>query len=158
MAYTFCEMTFSDLHKDVYGSRPAPYHNFYEASDDMKQMIWDDLCKQLEINEKAARKLEKERVAMFDARIQDVISLGAGDRKTALRWIASQETFYHGQDVEHFVWELGVLFTDYGRKLVEELAEVVEYEETDLFETDTGDLGIWSEFAYEELENNLSAA
>ena len=137
MAYTFCEITFSDLHKDVYGSRPAPYHNFYEASDDMKQKIWDDLVDELDQIEADARQALKDAICRFEDRIQDVISLGAGNRKTALRWIASQETFYHGQDVEHFVWELGVLFSGYGRKLVEELAEVVEYE---------------------ELENNLSAA
>ena len=77
------------------------------------------------------RKAEAEAVERFEARIQDVIGLGAGDRKTALRWISSQETFYHEQSVEHFVWEQGVLFTDYGRKLVEELAEVVTYEEID---------------------------
>ena len=126
--YTFEDNLFSDLHKDAYGFRPR-YHRYYEASNDEKQEIWNDLCALLEQNEAQARQLEKERIASFEDRINDVIGLGAGNRKTALRWIASQETFYHGQCVEHFVWELGVLFTDYGRKLVEELAEVVEYED-----------------------------
>ena len=126
--YTFEDNLFSDLHKDAYGFRPR-YHRYYEASNDEKQEIWNDLCALLEQNEAQARQLEKERIAYFEDRINDVIGLGAGNRKTALRWIASQETFYHGQCVEHFVWELGVLFTNYGRKLVEELAEVVEYKD-----------------------------
>ena len=126
--YTFEDNLFSDLHKDAYGFRPR-YHRYYEASNDEKQEIWNDLCALLEQNEAQARQLEKERIASFEDRINDVIGLGAGNRKTALRWIASQETFYHGQCVEHFVWELGVLFTNYGRKLVEELAEVVEYKD-----------------------------
>ena len=54
---------------------------------------------------------------------------GAGDRKTALSWITGQETFYHSQDVEHFVWEQGILFTQYGKKLIEDLLGIVEYKE-----------------------------
>jgi hypothetical protein len=44
-------------------------------------------------------------------------------------WISGTETFYHSQDVEHFVWEQGILFTDYGKQLVKDLCEIVEYEE-----------------------------
>lgn len=129
--YTFDDNTYSDLHKDAYGFRPrATAMCIWNAlTPSEKQSHWNDLCALLEQNEAQARQLEKERIVSFEDRINDVIGLGAGNRKTALRWIASQETFYHGQCVEHFVWELGVLFTDYGRKLVEELAEVVEYED-----------------------------
>ena len=128
MAYTFDDNTFSDLHKDVYGFRPRGHH-YDVASDDEKQKIWDELCEELSANEKAARILEQERIASFEERVEDVIGLGANNRQTAIRWMASQETFYHIQDVEHYVWELGILFTDYGRKLVKELAEVVEYKD-----------------------------
>jgi len=75
------------------------------------------------------RQAEEEAILEFESRIQDVINLGAGDRQTALRWITSQETFYHQQCVEHFVWELGVLFTSYGKDLIKELLGVVEYKE-----------------------------
>ena len=128
MQYTFDDNIFSDLHKDAYGFRPR-YHRYYESSDDEKQKIWDDLCALVEQNEAQERQLEKERIASFEERVEDVIGLGANNRQTAIRWMASQETFYHIQDVEHFVWELGILFTDYGRKLVKELSEVVEYED-----------------------------
>jgi hypothetical protein len=51
--------------------------------------------------------------------------MGANDETTALRWLASSEEFNHYQDVEHFVWGYGILFTDYGRQLVKRIAEIV---------------------------------
>ena len=132
MAYDFCDDTFSDLVKEVYGSRgPARsghLSHYYDSTPAEKQKIWDDLAEQLRKNEAEEREAEQLKIADFESRIEDVVNLGAGDRKTALRWIASQETFYHGQCVEHFVWELGVLFTDYGRKLLKELADVVLFD------------------------------
>lgn len=65
----------------------------------------------------------------FKAQITSVIGAGAGNRITALRWMTSTETFYHRQCVEHWVWDQGILFTDYGRELVEELMEIVNFEE-----------------------------
>jgi hypothetical protein len=57
-----------------------------------------------------------------------VIEAGAGNRINALRWMTSTETFYHVQDVEGWVYRQGILFTEYGRELVEELMEIVEFE------------------------------
>lgn len=128
MEYTFCNDTFSDLFKEVNGFRPRGHH-FDTASDDEKQKIWDDLCHDLEVNTKAEKAAELVAIEKFQARIDDVIGLGAGDRLTALRWITGQEKFYHGQDVEGFVWEQGILFTDYGKKLVKELLTIVKYED-----------------------------
>ena len=129
--FTYCDDLFSDLFKDVNGFRPrgALMDEWNERTPRQKQELWNALNDELEENIKQDKIREQERVEEFEARIQNVIELGAGNRKTALRWISSQETFYHGQCVEHFVWEQGVLFTDYGRKLVEELAEVVTYKE-----------------------------
>jgi hypothetical protein len=125
--------TFSDLHKDVHGFRPSAIFmkNVKRFSDQERDDLWEALCIQLEENTKAEKAQEEADVAKFEARVLDVIDLGAGDRETALQWITSQETFYHIQDVEHFVWEQGVLFTDYGKQLVEEIAEIAEYKEYD---------------------------
>ena len=41
--------------------------------------------------------------------------------------MTQDETFYHSQDVEHWVWKQGILFTDYGRELVKELEKIVEF-------------------------------
>ena len=128
MTYTFDDNTFSDLHKEVYGFRPRGHH-YDIASNDEKQKIWDELCEELEANNLVEQEQTIKAVARFEARIADVIELGAGNRTNALRWMSQQETFYHSQDVEHFVWELGILFTDYGRRLVKDLAAVVEYKD-----------------------------
>lgn len=131
MEFTYCDNTFSDLFKDVNGFRPrgALMTDWEDRTPRQKQELWNALCDELEENIKQDKIREQERVEEFEARVADVIELGAGDRQNALRWIASQETFYHLQSVEHFVWEQGILFTDYGRKLVQELAEVVTYKE-----------------------------
>jgi len=125
--------TFSDLHKDVHGFRPSAIFmkNVKRFSDQERDDLWEALCIQLEENTKVEVAQAELDAAKFEARVLDVIDLGAGDRETALRWITSQETFYHIQDVEHFVWEQGVLFTDYGKQLVKDLAEIVEYKEYD---------------------------
>ena len=56
-----------------------------------------------------------------------MIEAGAGNRITALRWMTSTETFYIEQDVERWVFNHGILFTAYGRELVEELCTIVEF-------------------------------
>lgn len=121
----------SDLHKDARGYRPSQYfwEGWKELSDEGQKEIFDMLSEELEIREQDEREMEQRAIKTFEARIADVIKLGAGNRQTALRWIASQEKFYHSQSVEHFVWEQGILFTDYGKKLLNELLEIVEYEE-----------------------------
>tara|TARA_B100000902_G_C27028693_1_gene773311 strand:- start:386 stop:784 length:399 start_codon:yes stop_codon:yes gene_type:complete len=129
--FTYCEDIISDLHKDVYGFRPreafwADWNNCTPAE---KQKTWDEYCKTLEMQMAEEKIREATCIARFEDRIKDVIGLGAGDRTTALRWISQQETFYHIQDVEHFVWEQGILFTDYGKALVKELVNIVEYKE-----------------------------
>ena len=95
--------TFSDLHKDVHGFRPSAIFmkNVKRFSDQERDDLWEALCIQLEENTKAEKAQEEADVAKFEARIQDVIELGAGNRTNALLWIIGTETFYHIQDVEH---------------------------------------------------------
>tara|TARA_Y100000389_G_C17426804_1_gene500046 strand:- start:1196 stop:1594 length:399 start_codon:yes stop_codon:yes gene_type:complete len=125
--------TFSDLHKDVHGFRPSAIFmkNVKRFSDQERDDLWEALCAQLEENTKAEKAKEEVDIAKFEARVLDVIGLGADDRETALRWITGQETFYSVQCVEHFVWEQGILFTDYGKALLFELLNIVEYKEYD---------------------------
>jgi hypothetical protein len=131
MEFTYCDDLFSDLHKDVYGFRPTGslVEDWNDRTPRQKQELWNALCDELEENTKAEKAAEIVAVDQFEARVQDVIGLGAGNRETALEWIVSQETFYHEQDVEHFVWEQGILFTNYGKALVKSLLSVVKYEE-----------------------------
>ena len=126
--FTYDEELFSDLHKDAYGFRPR-IHNFYESTPEEKQKIWDATI--LDMN--AAQEAKEARTAIkleeFKAEVDMVINtFGAEDRATALKWITDGDRFFYSrQDVEGWVYNRGILFTDYGRTLVEELMKIVEF-------------------------------
>jgi hypothetical protein len=67
----------------------------------------------------------KRALREFSDLIESVIASGAGDRTTALQWLTDEDTFYGRQDVEHWVYKQGILFTDEGRALAEELMSIV---------------------------------
>lgn len=129
--YTFDENIVSDLHKDARGYRPTEVWWTYwmNSTDAEKQMEWDGLIREMNKTAEAEKLLEETALKSFNSQINVNIALGAGDRETALRWMTQTEKFYHEQDVEHFVWKLGFLFTDEGRVLVKELMEIVQFEE-----------------------------
>ncbi len=128
--YDFDDNIFSDLHKDAYGFRPRG-HEYYEATPERKQEIWVRVCDDLEASQEEESRRGQEAVAEFKAQITKVIEAGAGNRINALRWMTSTETFYLEQDVEHWVFNQGILFTDYGRELVYELCTLVEFTSPD---------------------------
>lgn len=119
---------FSDLYKDVYGFRPRG-HRFYdsETTDKERQEIWLATEKTLELNMIQEAQEEQERVEDFKQLIQKTIDLGASNEDEALKWLTQNENFYHSQDVDHFVWEYGILFTPYGKEITEKLYDIVEY-------------------------------
>lgn len=130
--FTFDADIFSDLYKDAHGFRPR-YHRFYDenTTDEERQIIWDStlvaLDEAIELEEAAkAQALEN-----FKSLVQKTIELGASDEETALRWLVQDEEFYSGQCVEHWVWDKGILFTDYGRNLVERLLDIVTFKQYD---------------------------
>ena len=133
MEYTYSDNIFSDLYKDVYGVRPrgAAMDDWNDRTPRQKQELWNALCDELEENTKAEKAAEVVAIEKFEARIQDIIELGAGNRTNALLWMSGTETFYNVQCVEHFVWEQGILFTDYGKLLVNELAKICNYKDYD---------------------------
>ena len=127
--YTYSEEMFSDFHKDAYGFRPTGDHWFYGATPAEKQEIWDAVGRAFDRRQAEEAELEAQSLIDFEKEVQSYIELGAGDRQTALRWMTQDETFYHSQDIEHWVWKQGILFTDEGRKLVEELKTIIVYKE-----------------------------
>ena len=132
--FTYSDDVISDLHKDAYGFRPSQrfFDDWSTYTPAEKQECWDIMCRDMEQAWAEEKVQEAADVAKFEDRVQDVISIGAGNRTTALEWIVGQETFYHSQDVEHFVWQQGILFTDYGKKLIKEIAAIVNYKEYSL--------------------------
>lgn len=131
MTYTFDETIISDLYKDVHGFRPtqAWWDAWDNQPDECKEGIWLSLLRELDHTIERERLQTAEALAEFDRAIALTISYGAGDRATALRWMTQNALFQHEQDVEHWVWERGILFTDEGRALVKELIEIVEFTE-----------------------------
>ena len=129
--YTYSEELFSDFHKDAYGFRPTGDHWFYSATPAEKQEIWDAVGRAFDRRQAEEAEIEAQSLIEFEKEVQSYIELGAGDRQTALCWMTQNETFYHSQDIEHWVWKQGILFTDEGRKLVEELKTIIVYKGDD---------------------------
>ena len=123
------DMCFSDFYKDVYGFRPrgATWEYYVGLSEDQFNKDIDYMISKMNEDAIAEARAQEEAVATFKQTVQKTIELGAGDEETALRWITQGEVFYNNQCVEHFVWEQGILFTDYGRELVNKLYDIVEY-------------------------------
>lgn len=124
MTYTFDADLFSDLHKDAYGFRPRQ-HEFYAASDDRKQQIWDGVVADLEIEMENSRNAEAQAVAAFAARIQETIALGAGDEETAIRWILDGEEFslYDYQyGADYAAYHFGLPYANQWREQLDRIA------------------------------------
>ena len=118
----------SDLYKDVYGIRPRGY-NFNEWSDDELEAYTDQLIAQLKENEELERLQEEADVKSFEDQVQKTIELGAGDRKTALRWLFSSEEYDQGEyvtdwDVDGFLYRKGIVHSDLGKEVKKELLEI----------------------------------
>ena len=128
--YTYDENLFSDFHKDAYGFRPRD-HRFYDATPAEKQVIWDDVGRAFDDANDQEELAKRESQINFEKEVQYILSyfnLGASNRETALRWMTDDMTFYTRQDVEGWVYNRGILFTDYGRELVKELMDIVKFE------------------------------
>jgi len=112
-------------YKDAYGVKGRHY-DFAAMTDE--ELVREADRIEVAISEAIEQEKEAAEVAVdcFEAWVQDVIRSGAGNRKTALRWMFSAPKPQHIQDIEHWVWEHGILFTDYGRNLVKELEALVD--------------------------------
>ena len=118
--YTFCVDTFSDFYKDINGFRPRG-HEFYDVSDDHKQKIWDNMEIQFAANQKSDEIIQDQNVETFKALMRKAQEYGAINEDQALRWLTQDEEFYSSQCVEQFAWEHGILFTDFGKEIVQKL-------------------------------------
>lgn len=131
LMFTYSEDLFSDFHKDTYGFRPSGYDPFYDATPERKQEIWDQMEQDFLQEMVREEKAKAEAIIAFEDWIEKCYEYADGrpSREDVLRWMTEGEKFYHQQDVEHWVWEQGILFTDYGKELVKELMNIVTFEE-----------------------------
>ena len=122
--YTYDDQTFSDLHKEAYGCRPSSfaYGEWKTMTPDQKQDEWDFLLRVANDRFNEEKRQEEEDVAEFERDIAEIIKIGKNcSREQALRWMTPVEPFEHLQDIEQWVWERGILFTEAGKWAVAEL-------------------------------------
>lgn len=113
-------------HKDAFGVKGRHYDFASMSMDELKaEADWIGEQVKATMDREAAE--EQRALSEFQSLVEETIKLGAGDEETALRWLTQNDEFYHGQDVEHWVWNRGILFTDYGRDLVKRLEKIVQY-------------------------------
>ena len=117
-----------DAHKTAFGVKGRHY--------DFAAMSLQELKDEADYISNAcdeAMKLEKEMadkaIEDFTQVVQDTIAIGAGDEDNALRWLTQDEKFYHIQDLESWVYDKGILFTNYGRDLVKKLEKIVTFKD-----------------------------
>ena len=129
--YTYTTELFSDLHKDVYGYRPrgAAMDEWNSRTPRQKNELFNALCDELEEVTRDEKRQADRNLFEFTGLIMDMIELGAKDRETALRWMTQDHEFHSEQDVSHWVWAHGILFTEYGKQLVKDLLKIVEIKE-----------------------------
>jgi hypothetical protein len=114
---------YSDVYKDVNGFRPR--NNFSEFSREKLISELNSLSDELEVVLEEDKAREAAYLTNWDSEVSKVMEY-APDRASALRWLTDQEDFANSQDVEHFVYNLGFLFTDEGKALVKELCDLYE--------------------------------
>jgi len=87
--YSYSDDLVSDLHKDAWGLRPTQgfWHHWGIADQDAKQAIWDNLIDDMVKNDAEEAERKKANASDFTKRIKEVCKLGAGNYKTAIKWI-----------------------------------------------------------------------
>ena len=106
-----------DGYKDAYGVRPRHYKFDAMSMAELEaeaDRIGEAVVETIDLEWAA----DKAAIEKFEATIITIIEVGAGDRITALRWLTEG-----CDDFEHFVYEQGILFTNYGRDLLALLRE-----------------------------------
>ena len=115
--YTFDENLYSDFHKDTYGFRPSQDDKFYTTkSPNIKQVMWDQLCVDFELNQNLEEIENNEAIYEFKKYLNRFDSYA-----DAISSIVEFNDFQNPLDVEDFVWQQGILFTDFGRDILNDL-------------------------------------
>lgn len=122
------EQAVYDTHKSAYGVKGRHY-DFDNMTDEELKDEYEHLCKVANEEYEREQKFYAEQVEEFKELVQKTIDLGAGDEETALRWLTAGQEFYHIQDVEGWVYDYNILFTEYGKELVKKLENIVTYKE-----------------------------
>jgi len=87
--YTYDERIVYDLIKDTYGFRPCSgwWTEWKESDEAGKQAIWDMLLESLDETIAYEKRLHEAAIEAFEARVDQLVGLGAVNRLMAIRWI-----------------------------------------------------------------------
>jgi hypothetical protein len=116
----------SDMHKDAYGFRPRNYRSDLTIEEIHEEM---DVLQEIIIKDMEQEKIhEAECDAAFKKLVQDTINYGAGDEKTALKWIydgsgAGDEADYF--ELEKLLYSNGIMHTEYGKSVKAKLITIL---------------------------------
>ena len=99
------QATYWDFFKEAYGYRPRGIDTSSWTLEDFDREfeVLSGTCTQARLSEEAA---EQEAIQKFEACIATLLTNGARDRETAIRWVA--ESFDAGQDREYLCFQLGI--------------------------------------------------
>ena len=116
-------LIYSDFYKDAYGFRPRGINLYAFTTEELEADFarFEQVCADNRIEEIAA---EFEADRAFQTLIQNTIQMGARDEVTALRWIAEGEVEQYGYDYEHFLWNQGIAYSAYGKRIAQKLAPI----------------------------------
>lgn len=98
---------YSDFHKDAYGFRPRGINYDAMSLEDLDADLtrFAEVCKE---NANAEAIAEAKAVEAFNTSIASIISMGAGNKATALRWTAEAGVADSGWDMDFYLWKLGI--------------------------------------------------
>jgi hypothetical protein len=116
-------LLYSDFHKDAYGFRPRTI-NVYAMTTEELQADFDRFSAVCKENAEFEANAEAQAVEAFKAVIKKTILIGAGNEATALRWIAEAASEEYGWDFEHYLWNQGILHTEYGKQIGKKIAPI----------------------------------
>jgi hypothetical protein len=101
---------FSDLFKDCYGFRPGEfqYARWYAMSEAELKAAHDLMLDDLDIEIRREAAAHEAAAVEFEATIASLIATGAGDRETAIRWLADSHEV--DGDIGYLEYQLGLLY------------------------------------------------
>jgi len=127
MAYTFSTELVSDLHKDAFGYRPsADFMDMWKngLSDEGRQAEWDYMINALNASIEEEKIREQYDLESFETSLKLIMDTHNINEETALRWMTQIEIMDNSQDIEHWVWGQGILFTERGKEIVKILKKI----------------------------------
>jgi len=131
MTYTFDSQIVSDLHKDAFGYRPtAEFWDMWKngLSDEGRQAEWDYMIKVMNASIEEEKLREQYDLEAFEHKLSVIMKAHNIDENSALEILTYTENkdgrMSNSQDIEHWVWQFGILFTPRGKQIVETLKKI----------------------------------